>query len=143
MPSSAAASNLGSQPLISQTDLRHVFRQRDRNGDGSLSFEEFVADGQQLPTGNSGVAASEADSNPGAGDAPAAGPDAPPFMSDFYASMRELQEMYAELEREIAAIGSYMPNPPAAPDTGNAPADPAPAPASTSDVAAHMIPQIA
>jgi hypothetical protein len=122
MTSCAVGASGGAQVAVCEADPRRTFQALDRDGNGVLSFEEFLGDGQDLPAGNNGAPNSAASTTPPTplttgttvattpGDtAPEAG--TPDFMGELDANLLQMQEMFAALDAAIAGINAYMTNP--------------------------------
>jgi EF hand len=125
MTSCAVGASGGAQVAVCEADPRRTFQVLDRDGDGALSFEEFLGNGQDLPAGNNGAADSAAPAASSATStaatvtptAPTASTDAateagtPDFMAELDANLLQMQEMFAALDAAIAGINAYMTNP--------------------------------
>ena len=123
MTSSAIGAQGGAQVAVCEADPRRTFQALDRDGDGALSFEEFLGDGQDLPAGNNGATDRAASATPPAASTAAAASAAsapsdataeagtPAFEAELNANLLEMQEMYAALDAAIAGINAYMTNP--------------------------------
>ena len=78
MTSCAVGAQGGAQVAVCEADPRRTFQALDRDGNGVLSFDEFLGDGQELPAGNNGTAAPAAPATPPAASmAAASAPSAP------------------------------------------------------------------
>jgi hypothetical protein len=121
MTSLSAAAQAGAQVAVCETDSRRSFRALDRDGNGSLSFEEFLGDGQDLPAGKddtttaatttAGSATTTASATATAAGDGSSGMDTPDFMSELNSNLMQMQEMFAALDAAIAGINAYMTDP--------------------------------
>jgi hypothetical protein len=121
MTSCAVGAQGGAQVAVCEADPRRTFRALDRDGNGVLSFDEFLGDGQELPAGNKGTATPAGPTSSPATTAAtvaattpvdtATETGTPDFTAELDANLMQMQEMFAALDAAIAGINAYMTNP--------------------------------